>query len=46
MPCVLIFSLGVLPVPTCGGLSNETGDWNVTVSPGVVRPEAKALLRL
>lgn len=24
---------GVLPVPTCGGLSNETGDWNVTVSP-------------
>lgn len=26
---------GVLPVPTCGGLSNETGDWNVTVSPGV-----------
>lgn len=26
---------GVLPVPTCGGLSNETGDWNVTVSPSV-----------
>ncbi|XP_075834830.1 tectonic-2 isoform X1 [Microtus pennsylvanicus] len=26
---------GVLPVPTCGGLSNETGDWNMTVSPGV-----------
>ncbi|XP_057620459.1 tectonic-2 isoform X3 [Chionomys nivalis] len=26
---------GVLPVPTCGSLSNETGDWNVTVSPGV-----------
>lgn len=25
---------GVLPVPTCV-LSNETGDWNVTVSPGV-----------
>ncbi|CAO2629683.1 Tctn2 [Lemmus lemmus] len=26
---------GVLPVPSCGVLSNETGDWNVTVSPGV-----------
>ncbi|XP_052024706.1 tectonic-2 [Apodemus sylvaticus] len=26
---------GVLPGPTCGGLSNETSDWNVTVSPGV-----------
>lgn len=25
---------GLLPVPTCGGLSNETSDWNVTVSPG------------
>lgn len=24
---------GVLPVPTCGGLRNETGDWNLTVSP-------------
>ncbi|XP_005403078.1 PREDICTED: tectonic-2 isoform X2 [Chinchilla lanigera] len=24
---------GVLPVPTCGLLSNETGDWSVTVTP-------------
>ncbi|XP_017655176.2 tectonic-2 isoform X2 [Nannospalax galili] len=26
---------GVLPVPTCGFLSNDTGDWNVTVTPGM-----------
>nr|XP_044988883.1 tectonic-2 [Jaculus jaculus]XP_044988884.1 tectonic-2 [Jaculus jaculus] len=26
---------GVLPVPTCGVLTDDTGDWNVTVSPGV-----------
>ncbi|XP_036028342.1 tectonic-2 [Onychomys torridus] len=26
---------GVLPFTACGGLSNDTGDWNVTVSPGV-----------
>ncbi|XP_046302205.1 tectonic-2 isoform X4 [Marmota monax] len=28
---------GVLPVPTCDVLSNETGDWSVTVTPSVVR---------
>ncbi|KAL6081615.1 hypothetical protein STEG23_007830 [Scotinomys teguina] len=27
---------GVLPFPTSGGLGNDTGDWNVTLSPGVV----------
>nr|XP_027777202.1 tectonic-2 isoform X2 [Marmota flaviventris] len=26
---------GVLPVPTCDVLSNETGDWSVTVTPSV-----------
>nr|XP_030715926.1 tectonic-2 isoform X3 [Globicephala melas] len=31
--------MGFLPVPTCGVLSNETGDWSLTVSPTVVRPE-------
>ncbi|XP_027627968.1 tectonic-2 [Tupaia chinensis] len=24
---------GVLPVPTCGSLGNETGDWSVTATP-------------
>ncbi|XP_060026602.1 tectonic-2 isoform X4 [Lagenorhynchus albirostris] len=27
--------MGFLPVPTCGVLSNETGDWSLTVSPTV-----------
>ncbi|XP_026980848.1 tectonic-2 isoform X3 [Sagmatias obliquidens] len=31
--------MGFLPVPTCGVLSNETGDWSLTVSPTVVRTE-------
>ncbi|XP_027422804.1 tectonic-2 isoform X5 [Bos indicus x Bos taurus] len=31
--------MGLLPVPTCGELNNETGDWSLTVTPTVVRPE-------
>ncbi|XP_047415916.1 tectonic-2 isoform X2 [Sciurus carolinensis] len=27
---------GVLPIPTCEALGNETGDWSVAVTPGVV----------
>ncbi|MBZ3878807.1 Tectonic-2 [Sciurus carolinensis] len=26
---------GVLPIPTCEALGNETGDWSVAVTPGV-----------
>ncbi|XP_011760168.2 tectonic-2 isoform X3 [Macaca nemestrina] len=31
---VLQDEAGILPVPTCGVLSNETEDWSVTVTPG------------
>ncbi|XP_061240579.1 tectonic-2 isoform X8 [Bos javanicus] len=31
--------MGLLPVPTCGELNDETGDWSLTVTPTVVRPE-------
>ncbi|XP_009180245.1 tectonic-2 isoform X3 [Papio anubis] len=31
---VLQDEAGILPVPTCGMLSNETEDWSVTVTPG------------
>ncbi|XP_028621873.1 tectonic-2 [Grammomys surdaster] len=35
---------GVLPVPTCGGLSNVTADWNVTTDWNVtVSPQANML---
>ncbi|XP_011844278.1 PREDICTED: tectonic-2 [Mandrillus leucophaeus] len=34
---VLQDEAGILPVPTCGMLSNETEDWSVTVTPGAVR---------
>lgn len=30
---------GLLPVPACGMLNNEIGDWSLTVTPSVVRPE-------
>ena len=41
-PCILIFSpIGLLPTPACGALTNETGDWSLTVTPSVVRPEVK-----
>ncbi|XP_073864431.1 tectonic-2 isoform X4 [Macaca fascicularis] len=33
---VLQDEAGILPVPTCGVLSNETEDWSVTVTPGAV----------
>uniref|UniRef100_A0A452TAD3 Tectonic family member 2 n=1 Tax=Ursus maritimus TaxID=29073 RepID=A0A452TAD3_URSMA len=34
LPCILIFSpIGLLPVPACGLLTNETGDWSLTVTP-------------
>ncbi|XP_054095063.1 tectonic-2 isoform X4 [Callithrix jacchus] len=33
---VLQDEAGILPVPTCGVLSNETEDWSVTVTPGGV----------
>ncbi|GAB1290194.1 Tectonic-2 [Apodemus speciosus] len=36
---------GVLPVPTCGGFSNETSDWNVTVSPGAVNNTLEVTVR-
>ncbi|XP_013000191.1 tectonic-2 isoform X2 [Cavia porcellus] len=35
---------GVLPVPTCGQLSNETGDWSVTVTPTVGASEVTVRL--
>uniref|UniRef100_A0A667GWR6 Tectonic family member 2 n=1 Tax=Lynx canadensis TaxID=61383 RepID=A0A667GWR6_LYNCA len=31
---------GLLPTPACGALTNETGDWSLTVTPSVVRPES------
>ncbi|XP_077604111.1 tectonic-2 isoform X1 [Crocuta crocuta] len=31
---------GLLPVPACGALTNDTGDWSLTVTPSVVRPES------
>uniref|UniRef100_A0A8C9GIX3 Tectonic family member 2 n=1 Tax=Piliocolobus tephrosceles TaxID=591936 RepID=A0A8C9GIX3_9PRIM len=31
---VLQDEAGILPVPTCGVLNNETEDWSVTVTPG------------
>ncbi|XP_027432620.2 tectonic-2 isoform X3 [Zalophus californianus] len=30
---------GLLPVPACGVLTNETEDWSLTVTPTVIRPE-------
>ncbi|XP_006910037.1 tectonic-2 [Pteropus alecto] len=30
---------GLLPVPACNVLNNETGDWSLTVTPSAVRPE-------
>ncbi|XP_025872862.1 tectonic-2 isoform X1 [Vulpes vulpes] len=30
---------GLLPVPACGVLTNETGEWSLTVTPSVVRSE-------
>ncbi|KAM6166523.1 tectonic-2 [Erethizon dorsatum] len=36
---------GVLPVPTCGLQSNETGDWSVTVTPSVGALEVTVRLR-
>ncbi|XP_037367202.1 tectonic-2 isoform X2 [Talpa occidentalis] len=36
---------GLLPVPACGGLSNETGDWNLTVTPGVDALEVTVRLK-
>ena len=41
LSCVLISPVGLLPVPTCGELNNETGDWSLTVTPTVVRPEVE-----
>ncbi|XP_047616973.1 tectonic-2 isoform X3 [Phacochoerus africanus] len=31
--------MGLFPVPDCGMLSNETGNWSLTVTPSMVRPE-------
>ncbi|KAB1255723.1 Tectonic-2 [Camelus dromedarius] len=31
--------MGLSPVPDCGVQDNETGDWSLTVTPSVVRPE-------
>lgn len=36
---VLQDKAGLLPVPDCGMLHNEIGDWSLTVTPSVVRPE-------
>ncbi|XP_077895451.1 tectonic-2 isoform X4 [Ictidomys tridecemlineatus] len=36
---------GVLPVPTCDVLSNETGDWSVTVTPSVNMLEVTVRLK-
>ncbi|XP_049553877.1 tectonic-2 isoform X2 [Orcinus orca] len=37
--------MGFLPVPTCGVLSNETGDWSLTVSPTVNSLEVTVRLK-
>ncbi|XP_013838235.1 tectonic-2 isoform X3 [Sus scrofa] len=31
--------MGLFPVPDCRMLSNETGNWSLTVTPSMVRPE-------
>ncbi|XP_057383324.1 tectonic-2 isoform X2 [Balaenoptera acutorostrata] len=37
--------MGFLPVPACGVLSNETGDWSLTVSPTVNSLEVTVRLK-
>ncbi|XP_070331234.1 tectonic-2 isoform X3 [Odocoileus virginianus] len=36
---------GLLPVPTCGELNNETGDWSLTVTPTVNSLEVTVRLK-
>uniref|UniRef100_A0A9L0JAD6 Tectonic family member 2 n=1 Tax=Equus asinus TaxID=9793 RepID=A0A9L0JAD6_EQUAS len=36
---------GLLPVPSCGVLSNETGDWSLTVTPSVDSLEVTVRLK-
>ncbi|XP_043298277.1 tectonic-2 isoform X2 [Cervus elaphus] len=37
--------MGLLPVPTCGELNNETGDWSLTVTPTVNSLEVTVRLK-